>query len=109
MKDWAEKLDAFLKFNDRDVPEGAGRVSKKQADAHAEDQYEQFFCPAAINDGSRRCRGKRTSLGGCRQGTSKIWLEEQKLTTTSSLPSITARQISPANYPQQFGCLSRPP
>lgn len=42
LKDWAEKLDAFLKFNERDVLEGAGRVSKKQADAHAEDQYEQF-------------------------------------------------------------------
>lgn len=42
LKDWAEKLDAFLKFNERDVLEGAGRVSKKQADAHAEGQYEQF-------------------------------------------------------------------
>ncbi len=42
LKDWAEKLDAFLKFNDRDVLEGAGRVSKKQADAHAEGQYDQF-------------------------------------------------------------------
>lgn len=42
LKDWAEKLDAFLKFNERDVLEGAGRVSKKQADAHAEIQYVQF-------------------------------------------------------------------
>lgn len=42
LKDWTEKLDAFLKFNDRDVLEGAGRMSKKQAGAHAEDQYEQF-------------------------------------------------------------------
>lgn len=42
LKDWTEKLDAFLKFNDREVLEGAGLVSKKQADAHAEDQYEQF-------------------------------------------------------------------
>lgn len=42
LKDWAEKLDAFLKFNERDVLEGAGSVSKKQADAHAESQYEQF-------------------------------------------------------------------
>ena len=32
----------FLKFNERDVLDGAGRVSKKQADAHAESQYEQF-------------------------------------------------------------------
>jgi hypothetical protein len=42
LKDWAEKLDAFLKFNERDVLDGAGRVSKKQADAHAEAQYEAF-------------------------------------------------------------------
>lgn len=42
LKDWAGKLDAFLKFNDRNVLDGAGRVSKKQADAHAEGEYEQF-------------------------------------------------------------------
>ncbi len=42
LKDWAEKLDAFLKFNERNVLDGAGQVSKKQADAHAESQYEQF-------------------------------------------------------------------
>ena len=42
LKDWAEKLDAFLKFNERDVLEGAGKMSKKQADAHAEAQYEEF-------------------------------------------------------------------
>ncbi len=42
LKDWAEKLDAFLKFNERDVLEDAGRVSKEQADTHAEAQYEEF-------------------------------------------------------------------
>jgi len=42
LKDWAEKLDAFLKFNDRDVLEGAGRLSKKRADALAQEQYELF-------------------------------------------------------------------
>lgn len=42
LKDWSEKLDAFLKFNDRNVLDGAGRVSKKQADAHAAGEYEQF-------------------------------------------------------------------
>lgn len=42
LKDWAEKLDAFLRFNERDVLDGTGRVAKKQADAHAEAQYEQF-------------------------------------------------------------------
>lgn len=42
LKDWAEKLDTFLKFNDRDVLLDAGRVSHKQAVEHAEQQYEQF-------------------------------------------------------------------
>lgn len=42
LKDWTEKLDAFLTFNDRDVLEGAGRISKKQADAHAQSEYELF-------------------------------------------------------------------
>lgn len=42
LKDWAEKLDAFLAFNERKVLPNAGRVSKKQADTHAEGEYEQF-------------------------------------------------------------------
>jgi hypothetical protein len=42
LKDWAERLDAFLTFNERDVLEGAGKMSKKQADAFAEAQYEAF-------------------------------------------------------------------
>lgn len=42
LKDWTEKLDAFLSFNERNVLTGVGRVSKKQADAHAESEYEQF-------------------------------------------------------------------
>lgn len=42
LKDWAEKLDAFLNFNDRDVLEGAGRISKEQADAKAAAEYERF-------------------------------------------------------------------
>lgn len=42
LKDWAEKLDAFLAFNERKVLPDAGRVSKKQADAHAHGEYECF-------------------------------------------------------------------
>lgn len=42
LKDWAEKLDAFLSFNDRQVLVGAGKVSHKQAVAHAQNEYEQF-------------------------------------------------------------------
>lgn len=42
LKNWAEKLDDFLKFNERDVLDHAGKVSKAQADAHAEREYEQY-------------------------------------------------------------------
>ncbi|WP_239502334.1 virulence RhuM family protein [Stenotrophomonas maltophilia] len=42
LKDWTEKLDAFLSFNDRQVLIGAGKVSHKQAVAHAQSEYEQF-------------------------------------------------------------------
>lgn len=42
LKDWAEKLDSFLAFNERDVLEDAGRVSREQAEAHAQVQYEKF-------------------------------------------------------------------
>ena len=38
----SEKLDAFLSFNDRQVLVGAGKVSHKQAVAHAQSEYEQF-------------------------------------------------------------------
>ncbi len=42
LKDWAERLDAFLVFNERQVLDGAGRMSKQQADAHAEREYKRF-------------------------------------------------------------------
>ena len=42
MQDWANKLDGFLKFNDRAVLNNAGQVSKKQADKKAIEEYEKF-------------------------------------------------------------------
>ncbi len=42
MKDWREKLDAFLQFNERDILANAGRVAKTVADKLALEQYEQF-------------------------------------------------------------------
>jgi hypothetical protein len=42
MQDWADKLDDFLRFNDRAVLNNAGSVSKKQAEAKASLEYEQF-------------------------------------------------------------------
>lgn len=40
--DWERKLDEFLTFNDRRVLPHKGGVSKAEADAHAEEQYEEF-------------------------------------------------------------------
>lgn len=42
LKDWAERLDAFLSFNERQVLDGSGTVSHKQAVAHAQTEYERF-------------------------------------------------------------------
>lgn len=42
MKEWEQKLDEFLRFNERRVLPNAGSVSKKHAEAHARDEYDQF-------------------------------------------------------------------
>ncbi len=42
MRDWEQKLDDFLRFNEREVLPHAGKVSKKQADELAHAEYEQF-------------------------------------------------------------------
>jgi hypothetical protein len=42
MRDWREKLDAFLKFNERDILQNAGKVSMEVAQKLALDQYEAF-------------------------------------------------------------------
>ena len=42
MRDWRQKLDAFLKFNERDILTDAGRVEKAVADKLAEDEYDKF-------------------------------------------------------------------
>ena len=42
MKDWVEKLDAFLKFNDYDILTDAGKVSAEVAKALALKEFEKF-------------------------------------------------------------------
>ncbi len=42
MKDWIDRLNAFLKFNDRDILENAGKVSKAVADEIAIEEYGKF-------------------------------------------------------------------
>ncbi|MFI4937328.1 MAG: virulence RhuM family protein [Candidatus Berkiellales bacterium] len=42
MKDWSEKLDAFLKFNEQEILSGLGKVSHEVAVALAEKEYDVF-------------------------------------------------------------------
>ncbi len=42
LKDWETKLDEFLKFNERAVLGHKGKISKDEADARAQAEYEQF-------------------------------------------------------------------
>jgi hypothetical protein len=42
MKDWTDKLNAFLQFNDRDILENAGKVSRTVAEKIAVDEYDKF-------------------------------------------------------------------
>ena len=42
MKDWVERLDAFLKFNEEDILRDSGKVSAEVAKAFAETEYEKY-------------------------------------------------------------------
>ncbi|MDI9431540.1 MAG: virulence RhuM family protein [Planctomycetota bacterium] len=42
MKDWEQRLNEFLQFNERNVLTNAGSISKAKADEFAHEQYEQF-------------------------------------------------------------------
>jgi hypothetical protein len=42
MKDWANKLNAFLQFNERDILENPGKVSQEVAKTFAESEFEKY-------------------------------------------------------------------
>ena len=42
LRDWRNRLDEFLRFNERAVLPGAGRVSREDANRHASSEYDQF-------------------------------------------------------------------
>jgi len=42
MKDWAEKLNAFLQFNQKEILQNAGKVSAEIAKAFAEKEYDRY-------------------------------------------------------------------
>jgi hypothetical protein len=42
MKDWAEKLDGFLKFNEKEILTNPGKITAEIAKIFAEEQYEKY-------------------------------------------------------------------
>ena len=42
MADWVERLDAFLKFNERNILTHAGRISHELAENHAHREFEEY-------------------------------------------------------------------
>jgi len=42
MADWIKKLDAFLRFNERNILTHAGRISQGMAEEHATTEFEKF-------------------------------------------------------------------
>lgn len=42
MKDWSEKLNAFLKFNEREILQNAGKISAEIAKQFAESEFEKY-------------------------------------------------------------------
>lgn len=68
MKDWKEKLEAFLRFNDRDILTNAGKVSKDVAEHLALGEYGKFNARRLAEDAlagddfdraSKRLEGKK--------------------------------------------------
>ncbi|MDD2450591.1 MAG: virulence RhuM family protein [Sulfurovum sp.] len=59
LKDWEEKLDSFLEFNERDVLQNFGNISKKQADKTAKEEYKKF---SAQRRKEREAIGERENL-----------------------------------------------
>ena len=43
MKDWEQRLDNFLEFNEREILTNAGKISKRQAEKHAQSEYDIYI------------------------------------------------------------------
>jgi len=63
LKDWDAKLDSFLEFNDRDVLQGRGCISKQQADLKAKIAYENY---EAKRRGLKEEQGQKDSIAALR-------------------------------------------
>jgi hypothetical protein len=75
LKNWETKLEEFLRFNDRAVLPNAGKVSKVDADSHAEAEYERF---AARRRALLEAEGERTSLESLEDTAKKLPVQKKK-------------------------------
>jgi hypothetical protein len=73
MRDWREKLDGFLKFNERDILENAGRVSAEVAQQLALGEYDKFArarfdaeaqAPDEFDETTKKLGPKKPGKGG---------------------------------------------
>lgn len=59
LRDWETRLDDFLRFNEREVLDNAGSISKAEADGHARAEYDRF---AARRRGLLEAEGERANI-----------------------------------------------
>lgn len=59
LQDWQTRLDQFLQLNDRDILKDAGKVSKKQAEKKAQQEYEIY---AAERRKLKEAEGERDAM-----------------------------------------------
>jgi hypothetical protein len=64
LNDWDKKLDEFLRFNDRDVLDGSGSVSKKVADDTAKKTYEAFAIQRRL---LKEAEGEKANIDALRE------------------------------------------
>jgi hypothetical protein len=74
LRDWRTRLDDFLRFNERAVLPGPGKVSREQADSLAERAYDEFAArrraeleAAAEADALEQLRGAVEELPAARK------------------------------------------
>jgi hypothetical protein len=82
MKEWAEKLDAFLQFNEQDVLTHAGKISADVAEKLALDRYAKFD---AKRREAERLKADTEDVLAIENMTRE--LEEHKGTDTNALPA----------------------
>ena len=59
LANWTEKLDQFLAFNNRDVLQGAGHITKADADDKAKREFDKY---SAKRRGLKEAEGAKMNI-----------------------------------------------